>query len=180
MPVYSLKGVTPKIHPTAWVAPGAVVIGNVVLEEGANIWFNAVIRGDNECVTIGPRCNVQDGCVLHSDPGFPLTLTADVTLGHMAIVHGCTIGEGALIGMGATVLNGAKIGDGALVGANALVPEGKEVPAGAMAIGAPAKVKRDLSEGEMAGLKATAAHYVNNAKRFKSELVEVPYEGATE
>ncbi len=173
MPIYSLNGVTPKVHPTAWIAPGAIVVGNVVLEEGASVWFNAVIRGDNERVTIGPRCNVQDGSVLHSDPGFPLTLKADVTLGHAAIVHGCTIGEGALIGMGATVLNGAKIGDGALVGANALVPEGKEVPAGAMAIGAPAKVKRDLSEGEIAGLKATAMHYVNNAERFRNELSEV-------
>ena len=174
MPIYALDGVAPEIHPTAWVAPGAVVIGNVVLEEGASVWFNAVIRGDNERVTIGPRCNVQDGCVLHSDPGFPLTLEADVTLGHMAIVHGCTVGAGALIGMGATVLNGAKIGEGALIGANALVAEGKDIPAGSMALGSPAKVIRDLAEAQMTGLKATATHYVRNADRFKTGMSEIP------
>jgi carbonic anhydrase/acetyltransferase-like protein (isoleucine patch superfamily) len=174
MPIYALDGVAPEIHPTAWVAPGAVVIGNVALEEGASVWFNAVIRGDNERVTIGPRCNVQDGCVLHSDPGFPLTLEADVTLGHMAIVHGCTVGAGALIGMGATVLNGAKIGEGALVGANALIPEGKDIPAGSMVLGSPAKVIRDLTEAQMTGLKATAAHYVSNADRFKTGMSEIP------
>ena len=174
MPVFSLDGVSPQIHPTAWVAPGAVVVGNVVLEEGASVWFNAVIRGDNERVTIGPRCNVQDGCVLHSDPGFPLTLEADVTLGHTAIVHGCTVGAGALIGMGATVLNGAKIGAGALVGANALVPEGKEIPAGAMALGAPAKVMRELTEAQISGLKATATHYTRNAERFRKGMKELP------
>lgn len=173
MPIYALDGVSPQIHPTAWIAPGAVVIGNVVVQEGASVWFNAVIRGDNERVTIGPRCNVQDGCVLHSDPGFPLTLDADVTLGHMAIVHGCTIGEGALIGMGATVLNGAKVGAGALIGANALVPERKEIPAGSMALGAPAKVTRDLNDAQISGLKATAMHYVRNAERFKAGLSEI-------
>ena len=173
MPIYSLDGVAPQIHADAWVAPGAVIVGNVIVEEGASVWFNAVIRGDNEPVTIGPRCNVQDGCVLHSDPGFPLTLKADVTLGHAAIVHGCTVGAGALIGMGATVLNGARIGDGALVGANALVPEGKEVPAGTMALGSPAKVAKDLTPGQITGIKATAAHYVNNAKRFRDGMVEL-------
>jgi len=173
MPIYELDGVAPKIHPTAWFAPGAVVVGNVTLEEGASVWFNAVIRGDNEPVTIGKRCNVQDGCVLHSDPGFPLTLGEDVTLGHAAIVHGCTVGAGALIGMGATVLNGAKIGAGALVGANALVPEGKEIPAGSMALGAPAQVKRDLSDTQISGLKATATHYIRNADRFRKGMREV-------
>ena len=173
MPIYALDGIEPQIHPSAWIAPGAIVAGNVVLEEGASVWFNAVIRGDNERVTIGPRCNVQDGCVLHSDPGFPLTLEADVTLGHAAIVHGCTVGAGALIGMGSTVLNGATIGAGALVGANALLPEGKDVPAGSMALGAPAKVIRALSDEQMAGLKATATHYVRNAERFRQGLTEV-------
>lgn len=170
MPVYALDGVHPEIHPTAWIAPGAVVVGNVVLGEGASVWFNAVLRGDNERMTIGPRCNVQDGCVLHSDPGFPLTLEEDVTLGHAAIVHGCTVGAGALIGMGATVLNGAKVGAGALIGANALVPEGKEIPAGSMALGAPAKVVRELSPDQVNRLKATANHYVGNAKRFRNGL----------
>ena len=173
MPIYELDGVVPKIHPTAWVAPGAIIVGNVTLEEGASVWFNAVIRGDNEPVTIGPRCNVQDGCVLHSDPGFPLTLKEDVTLGHAAIVHGCHVGAGALIGMGATILNGATIGDGALVGANALVPEGKEVPAGSMALGAPAKVTRELNAAQMAGLKATAGHYTRNAARFQKGMREI-------
>jgi len=173
MPIYSLEGVAPQIHPSVWIAPGAVVIGNVILEEGASVWFNAVIRGDNEPVKIGPRCNIQDGCVLHSDPGFPLTLAADVTLGHAAIVHGCRIGESALIGMGATVLNGAEVGEGALVGANALVPEGKKIKAGAMALGAPAKVARDLSDVQIARLKATAIHYVQNAQRYAKGLTEV-------
>ncbi len=173
MPIYALDGVEPKIHPTAWIAPGAVIVGNVVLGEGASVWFNAVIRGDNEQVTIGPRCNVQDGCVLHSDPGFPLTLEADVTLGHAAIVHGCKIGEGALVGMGATVLNGATVGQGALIGANALVPERKEIPAASMALGAPAKIVKELSEAQMAGLRATAMHYVQNSTRFREGLVEI-------
>ena len=173
MPVFSLDGVAPTIHPSAWVAPTAVVIGNVTIEEGASIWFNAVLRGDNEPMRIGARCNVQDGCVLHSDPGFPLTLEADVTLGHAAIVHGCRIGAGSLIGMGATVLNGVEIGEGALVGANALIPEGKTIPAGAMALGAPAKVVKDLSDSQQQRLKATAAHYVRNADRFRDGLAEV-------
>lgn len=173
MPIFELDGLAPQIHPSAWVAPGAVVIGNVVIEEGASVWFNAVLRGDNERMTIGPRCNVQDGCVLHSDPGFPLTLQEDVTLGHAAIVHGCTVGAGALIGMGATVLNGAKVGAGALVGAHALVPEGKEIPGGSMALGAPAKVTRELSEAQMSGLRATAEHYVRNAKRFRDGMREI-------
>ena len=176
MPIFSLDGIAPQIHPTAWVAPGAVVVGNVKLGEGASVWFNSVIRGDNEPVTIGPRCNVQDGCVLHSDPGFPLTLEEDVTLGHAAIVHGCFIGAGALIGMGATVLNGAKVGRGSLVGANGLLPEGKEVPDGEMALGAPAKVVKELSAGHIAVLKATAEHYVRNAKRFCEGMVEVTSE----
>ena len=173
MPVFSLDGIAPTIHPSAWVAPTAVVIGNVTIEEGASIWFNAVLRGDNEPMRIGARCNVQDGCVLHSDPGFPLTLEADVTLGHAAIVHGCRVGAGSLIGMGATVLNGVEIGEGALVGANALIPEGKTIPAGAMALGAPAKVVKDLSDSQRQRLKATAAHYVRNADRFRDGLTEI-------
>jgi len=132
-----------------------------------------VIRGDNEPVTIGPRCNVQDGCVLHSDPGFPLTLEKDVTLGHAAVVHGCFVSAGALIGMGATVLNGARVGKGSLVGANALLPEGKELPDGHMALGAPAKIIRELASGQIAGLKATADHYVRNAERFRKGMVEI-------
>jgi len=173
MPIFALDGIAPQVHPSAWIAPGAVVIGNVSLGEGVSVWFNAVIRGDNEPITIGARCNVQDGCVLHSDPGFPLTLEEDVTLGHGAIVHGCFISRGALIGMGATILNGARVGNGALVGANGLLPEGKEIPDGQMALGSPAKVVRELSDGQIAGLKATADHYVRNADRFRTGMLEV-------
>ena len=170
MPVYSLEGVRPTVHETAWIAPNASVIGNVTLREGASVWFGAVLRGDNEPMTIGPRCNVQDGCVLHSDPGFPLTLEADVTLGHAAIVHGCTVREGALIGMGATVLNGAEIGAGSLVAAGALVPEGKTVEPGMLAVGTPAKAVRALAEAQIQRARGTALHYVSNAKRFREGL----------
>lgn len=173
MAAYALDGIVPKIHPTAWVAPGARLIGNVILEAGASVWFNAVLRGDNEPITIGRNSNVQDGCVLHTDPGFPLTLGENVTLGHAAIVHGCTVGDGALIGMGATVLNGAKIGEGALIGANALVPEGREIQAGAMALGAPAKVIRELPEAQRLALAETAKRYVQNANRFRSGMESV-------
>ncbi|MCL4170935.1 UNVERIFIED_CONTAM: hypothetical protein GTU68_023384, partial [Idotea baltica] len=159
MPVFDLDGISPQIHPTAWIAPGAMVIGDVVLEEGASVWFNAVLRGDNERITIGARSNVQEACVLHTDPGFPLQIGEDVTLGHGAIVHGCTIGAGALVGMGATVLNGAKVGAGALIGANALVSEGTEIPAGSLALGSPAKVKREMTPTQISMLKATAGRY---------------------
>jgi len=168
--IYALDGISPQIHPTAWVAPSATVIGNVTLGEGASIWFGAVLRGDNEPMMIGPRCNVQDGCMLHSDSGFPLTLEEDVTLGHLAMVHGCHVGAGALIGMKATILNGARIGSGALVGAGALVPEGREVEAGKLALGSPAKAVRDLSKAEIQRCAATAAHYVRNAQRFRDGL----------
>jgi len=171
--IYALDGVAPTIHPTAWIAPGAQVIGNVHIGAGVSIWFNAVLRGDNEPMTIGPRCNVQEGCVLHSDPGFPLTLEEDVTLGHMAMVHGCHVGAGALIGMKATVLNGARIGTGALVGAGSLVPEGREIAGGMLALGAPAKAVRALSEAEIQRCRATAAHYVRNAARFREGLTEI-------
>ncbi len=170
--LYTLDGIAPTIHPTAWVAPDATIIGNVTIAEGASVWFGAILRGDNEVMTIGPRSNVQDGCVLHSDPGFPLTLEEDVTLGHMAMVHGCHIGAGALIGMKATVLNGARIGLGALVGAGALVPEGREVEAGKLALGSPAKAIRDLSKAEIQRCRATAAHYVANAERYRKGLSE--------
>jgi len=170
--IYALDDMEPTIHPTAWIAPGAQVIGNVTLGEGASVWFNAVLRGDNEPMTIGPGCNIQDGCVLHSDPGFPLTLEEDVTLGHMAMVHGCHVGAGALIGMKATVLNGARVGPGALVGAGSLVPEGRDIAGGKLALGVPAKAVRDLSEAEIQRCRATAAHYIRNAQRFRQGLEE--------
>ena len=153
-----------------WIAPSAVVIGKVRLEEDASVWWHAVLRGDNELITIGRGSNVQDGCVLHTDPGFPLTIGANVTVGHLAMLHGCTIGDGALIGIGAVVLNGARIGRNALVGAKALVTEGTEIPAGAMALGAPAKVVRQLSAEQIEKMQGGAGRYVQNWRRYARDL----------
>ena len=174
MSLYALDGVAPEIAPDAWVAPGARVIGRVTLAAGASVWFNAVLRGDTEPIVIGAGSNVQDGTICHTDRAFPLTVGADCTIGHMAILHGCTIGEGSLIGMGATVLNGARIGRNVLIGAGALVTEGKEIPDGMLAIGRPAKVVRALSPEEIAGLGRSAARYAANARRFREELRPVP------
>jgi len=156
-----------------WLAPDAQVVGRVILAEDANIWFGAVLRGDNEPMTIGARSNIQDGAVLHSDPGFPLTVGEDCTIGHSAILHGCTIGAGSLIGMGATILNGARIGKGCLVGANALITEGKEFPDHSLIVGSPARVLRPLDEETVAKLRQSSAHYVANAKRFAKGLKRV-------
>ncbi|MGB0508277.1 MAG: gamma carbonic anhydrase family protein, partial [Pikeienuella sp.] len=148
MTLFALDGVEP-VTPEDddyWVAPGAQVMGNVVLRKGASVWFNAVLRGDNELIEVGVDSNVQDGAVLHTDPGCPLVIGENCTIGHQAILHGCTIGDGALIGMGATILNGAVIGPGCLVGANALVTEGKEFPAASLIVGSPAKAVRQLDE----------------------------------
>ena len=153
-----------------YIAPGACVIGDVVLEGGASVWFNAVLRGDNERITVGPGSNIQDGCVLHTDPGFPLVVGANCTIGHKAIVHGCTIGDGVLVGMGAVVMNGAVIGDGALIGAGALVPEGKEVPPGALMVGAPARAARQLSPEQSAGLLKAAEVYRDKGRRYRKGL----------
>jgi carbonic anhydrase/acetyltransferase-like protein (isoleucine patch superfamily) len=154
-----------------YVADNATVIGSVVLEEQASIWFNVVIRGDTEEIRIGARSNIQDGSILHTDFGFPLVIGEDVTVGHKAMLHGCTIGNGSLIGINAVVLNGAKIGKGCLIGANALVTEGTEIPDGALVMGAPAKVKRMLTEEEKHNLLLSASHYVANARRFNSDLL---------
>lgn len=172
MPAYRLGPSSPEAA-EAWIAPGARVIGAVTLGSGASVWFNAVIRGDNEPVRIGAGTNVQDNAVLHSDDGAPLTIGSDCTIGHGAIVHGCTIGDGSLVGMGATILNGAMIGRDSLVGANALVTEGKSFPDRSLIVGAPAKAIRSLDDREVAGLKQSAAHYVANARRFASGLIEV-------
>ncbi|MBX2853567.1 MAG: gamma carbonic anhydrase family protein [Rhodobacteraceae bacterium] len=171
--IYSLAGASPEIDPSAWVAPGARVIGHVILRENASVWFNAVLRGDNEPIEVGPRANVQDGCVLHTDIGCPMTIGADCTVGHNVILHGCSIGAGALIGMGATILNNACIGAGSLVGANALVTEGKSFPEGSLIIGAPARVARALRPEEIDKLIGTAAGYVSNARRFREGLLEI-------
>ena len=153
-----------------FIAHNATVIGNVTLAEKVSVWFNVVIRDDAEKISIGSRSNIQDASVLHADPGFPLEIGEDVTVGHKAMLHGCTVGDGSLIGINAVVLNGAKIGKGCLIGANALVTEGSAIPDGSMVLGAPAKVKRMLSEDEQAALRLSASHYVENGQRFRKEL----------
>lgn len=173
---YALDEVAPKEAEEApvYIADGARVIGNVSFGPNTSVWFNAVVRCDNEPMTIGAGTNIQDGAVLHSDPGFPLSLGANVTVGHAAIVHGCTVEDDCLIGMGATVLNGAKIGRGSIVGANALVTEGKEFPAGSLIVGTPAKAVRSLTEEDAARIRRTAEHYVANAARYRKGLTELP------
>lgn len=170
MTLYALDGAAPVLEPEAYVAPGARLIGRVTLRAAASVWFNAVLRGDNEPIEIGEGSNVQDGCVLHTDPGFPLVLGAECTVGHMAILHGCRVGEGSLIGMGATVLNGARIGRSVLLGAGALVTEGKEIPDGVLALGRPAKVARALTLEEIAGLRDAAEVYRARSARYRSGL----------
>ena len=171
--IYELDGIRPQIDPTAWVAPTAVLIGNVIVEAGANIWFGAVLRGDNDAITVGAGSNVQENAVLHTDMGFPLTIGANCTIGHKAMLHGCTIEAGSLIGMGATLLNGAKIGAGSLVGACALVTEGKEIAPGSLVMGAPAKVVRELDAAAQARLLKSAEGYRANAARFAKGMVAV-------
>lgn len=173
--LYELGGHAPQTPKdgSAWVAPGARVMGKIVLEEGANIWFGAVLRGDNEVIHVGRGSNIQENSVLHTDPGFPLTIGAECTIGHGAILHGCTLGDGVLIGMGATVLNGATIGAESLVGAGALVTEGKSFPPGSLIVGSPAKAVRSLSDAERQKLRLSAARYVANAARFRRELKPV-------
>ena len=173
MAVYQLDTLTPRVAETAWVADSAQVIGNVELAEGASIWFGAILRGDNELMRIGRNSNVQDGSMLHSDPGYPLTLGDNVTVGHQVMLHGCTVGDGSLIGIKSVVLNGAKIGKNCLVGAGSLVTEGKEFPDGSMIMGAPAKVVRELSPEQIAGLQRAATHYVDNAKRYQAGLSRI-------
>ena len=168
--IYELDGVSPQIDPTAWVAPTAVLIGNVIIGPRANIWFGAVLRGDNEAIVVGEGSNVQENSVLHTDMGYPLTIGANCTIGHKAMLHGCTIGDGSLIGMGATLLNGSKIGAGSLVGACALVTEGKEIPPGSLVMGSPGKVVRELDEAAQARLLASAAGYQANAARFAAGM----------
>ena len=155
-----------------WIAPGAQVMGEVTLGAGANIWFGTVVRGDNDPITIGAGCNVQDGCILHADPGFPMTVGENVSVGHNAMLHGCTVGDGSLIGIGAVVLNGAKVGRGCLIGANALVTEGMDIPDGSLVLGSPAKIKSRLSAEQQEGLLLNASHYVNNGQRYSVELKE--------
>lgn len=173
--LYELDGVAPQTPEDGdfWVAPGAHVMGNVRLLTGASIWFNVVIRGDNELIEIGENSNIQDGTIMHTDPGMPLSIGAGCTIGHQAVLHGCTIGDNSLIGMGATVLNGAVIGANSLVGANALVTEGKVFPEGSLIVGSPAKAVRDLNAGAIQGLRGSALRYRENMKRFRAGLKAV-------
>lgn len=175
MPIYSLDGIAPELPDDAayWVAPDAHVIGAVHLARDVGIWFGAVLRGDNEAITIGEGSNIQEGAMLHTDMGFPMTIGAHCTIGHHAILHGCTIGDGALVGMGATVLNGARIGAGSLVGANALVTEGKAFPERSLIVGSPAKAIKQLDDATVEGLLRGAASYVRNWKRFASGMKRI-------
>ena len=172
MPIYSLGERTPDLPPEGeyWVAPDAHVIGTVLLARDVGIWFGAVLRGDNELIDIGPGSNIQEHAMLHTDPGLPLTVGAGCTVGHRAILHGCTIGDNCLIGMGAIILNGAKIGANSLVGAGALVTEGKSFPENSLIVGSPAKVIRQLDEEAVARLKRSSAGYVRNWQRFARDL----------
>ncbi len=176
MSLYDLDGHAPQLPADGevYVAPGARLIGHVVLRTGASVWFNAVLRGDTEPIEVGIGSNVQDGCVLHTDLGLPLTIGAHCTIGHAAIVHGCIIGQGSLVGMGATILNGARIGAHVLVGAGSLVTEGKAIPDGVLVMGRPAKVARALSVEEIEGLRRSAAGYRLNAARFRAGLTPSP------
>jgi len=171
--IYRLGDDTPRLAAGAWVADTARVIGRVALGADASVWFGAVLRGDNEWITLGARSNVQDGSVLHTDMGSPLTLGDDVTVGHQAMLHGCSIGDGSLVGIQAVVLNGARIGKGCLVGAGALVTEGKEFPDGSLIVGSPAKLLRLLTDDDRARMARGAAHYVDNARRYANGLVRV-------
>ena len=175
MPIYSLDEVEPILPASGryWVAPDAHVIGRVRLGDDVGIWFGTVLRGDNELIEIGEGTNVQEGCMFHTDPGYPMTIGAGCTIGHHAILHGCTIGANALVGMGSTLLNGARIGANSIVGANALVTEGKEFPDNALIVGAPAKAIRTLDAAAAERLRETALNYVRNFQRFAKGLKRI-------
>lgn len=172
MSVYNLGDVAPQLPgpDEYWIAPNAAVMGNVILKKNASVWFGATIRGDNDPIIIGENSNVQDGSVLHTDAGSPLTIGANVTVGHMVMLHGCSIGDNSLVGIGSIILNGAKIGKNCLIGANVLITEGKEIPDNSLVMGAPGKVVREVSEGQARMLAGGAMHYVANWQRYRREL----------
>lgn len=174
--LYTLGEAAVQAEGDYWVADSAVVLGNVLLKQDASVWFNAVLRGDNELITVGEGSNIQDGSVLHTDPGFPMLIGPHVTIGHKVMLHGCEIGEGSLIGINAVVLNGAKIGKNCIIGANALITEGKEIPDNSMVMGSPGKVVKTLTESQGMAIRLGAQHYVENARRFRSQLI--PQDGA--
>ena len=175
MSVYNLGSVTPELpnDDEYWIAPTAAVMGRVVLKKNASVWWGAVLRGDNDPIVIGEGSNVQDGSVLHTDTGSPLIIGANVTVGHLVMLHGCTIGDNTLVGIGSIILNGAKIGKNCLIGANCLITEGKEIPDNSLVMGAPGKVVRELSPEQAAMMSAGSQHYVQNWKRYKRELVAI-------
>ena len=169
--LYELEGKAPVYDPARiWVADSASLIGDVVLEEDASVWFNAVLRGDNARIHVGRGSNVQDGAILHVDPGYPLSIGANVSIGHLVMLHGCTIGDGSLVGIGAVVLNGAKIGNDCLIGANALITEGKEIPPRSVVMGAPGKVVRELSDADLERIRRPAESYVARMRAYRDHL----------
>ena len=173
MTLYALGDDAPQIAQDTWVAPDANLIGKVVLESAASVWFGSTIRADHEEIRIGQGSNVQENCVMHIDAGYPLTIGKGCTIGHKVMLHGCTIGDNTLIGMGATVLNGATIGKNCLIGAGALITEGKDIPDGSLGMGVPGKVVRQLDDAAIQGLRASALHYQDNMRRFRDEMTEV-------
>ena len=170
MTIFALGDDTPQLHADTWVAHDANLIGKVILEAGASVWFGATIRADHEVIHIGAGSNVQENCVMHIDKGYPLTIGTNCTIGHKVMLHGCTIGNNSLIGMGATILNGAKIGNNCLIGAGALITEGKEIPDGSLVVGAPGKVVRQLDEQAFNMLEGSALHYQDNMRRFRDQM----------
>jgi carbonic anhydrase/acetyltransferase-like protein (isoleucine patch superfamily) len=173
MTLYALNGHAPQCHADTWVAPDANLIGKVVLEEGASVWFGSTIRADHEEIRVGAGSNVQENCVMHIDQGFPLSIGRNCTIGHKVMLHGCTIGDNSLIGMGATVLNGARIGKNCLIGAGALITENKVIPDGSLVMGSPGKVVRELDDQAIKMLEGSAAHYQDNMRKFRDELTVV-------
>ena len=170
MAIYQLDDLKPALHDTAWIADSAQVMGNVSIAEDCSVWFGVVIRGDTETITIGKGSNIQDNSVLHADVGMPLMIGENVTVGHQVMLHGCTVGDNSLIGIQSVVLNGAKIGKNCLVGAGSLVTEGKQFPDGCMIVGSPARVIRQLTPEQIEGLKMSAQHYMDNARRYRAGL----------
>jgi len=171
--LYALEGIAPECAEDSWVAPGCHIIGKIILRAKSSVWFNSTLRGDNEVIDVGIGSNIQENCVLHTDMGFPLVIGEGCTVGHKAMLHGCTIGDNSLIGMGATVLNGAVIGKNCLIGAGALIPEGKQIPDGSLVMGVPGKVVRELDDAAINGLRASALSYQKNAERFRSGLTSI-------
>ena len=173
MPVYRLGDKLPQLDPSVWIAPNATVIGDVRLAANVSIWWGAVLRGDNDPITIGEGTNIQDGSILHTDDGIPITMGRNITVGHMVMLHGCTVGDGTLVGIKSVVLNGAVIGNNCLIGANTLIPEGKVIPDRSVVMGSPGKVVRELTDEQLARIARNAPHYVQNAQRYRTLLEEI-------